>query len=300
MFEEVQIAVISSPPAQSMDETLKRYVEFERRLRQEGAPPASSRPGAVAVTEGWRASVGSAEEYMSLFDLDLRITFMNRLQPGIPDVVGLSVLSCIEPSKHEVFLQSTAAAYITGLPHYYETRGTGPAGRAVAYRSWVVPLSGRDQAAVFASVSVDITHLDRVQRELEEQTSVLDTLVRNAPDSIAVLDRGLRVLFVNHVLEGFTLSQVLGAELPTFFPEPHRGRVRSNLEHVFRSGEGASFEVPLEEKLALLTEASAAMQKNTQVLFATAQVSFSHDWKFLVTSEGSFIEQSLYYSSCGC
>jgi TldD protein len=60
------------------------------------------------------------------------------------------------------------------------------------------------------------------------------------------------------------------------------------------------FTVPLEEKLALLTEATSALQKNTQVLFANAYVSFSHDWKFLVTSEGSFIEQSLYYCSCGC
>ncbi|BCS33360.1 hypothetical protein TBR22_A25870 [Luteitalea sp. TBR-22] len=59
------------------------------------------------------------------------------------------------------------------------------------------------------------------------------------------------------------------------------------------------FEVPLEEKLAILTEATSEIQKNKQILFATAQVSFSHDWKFLVTSEGSFIEQSLYYCSCG-
>jgi signal transduction histidine kinase/ActR/RegA family two-component response regulator len=107
---------------------------------------------------------------MSLFDLDLRITFMNRLQPGVPDVVGLPVLSCIDPAKHEQFLRATAAAYVSGLPHYYETQGTGPNGRPVAYRSWVVPLSGREGPATFASISVDITHLGRVQRELEEQT----------------------------------------------------------------------------------------------------------------------------------
>ena len=59
------------------------------------------------------------------------------------------------------------------------------------------------------------------------------------------------------------------------------------------------FEVSLEETIALLVDATTAIQKNKQVLFATAQVSFSHDWKFLVTSEGSFIEQSLYYCSCG-
>jgi signal transduction histidine kinase/CheY-like chemotaxis protein len=148
-----------------MDESLQRFVELERQRRAGAAPATRAKPGAAEVSEDWRANVARADEYMSLFDLDLRITFMNRLQPGIPDVVGLPVLSCIEPSKHELFLQATAAAYVSGLPHYYETRGSGPGGRPVAYRSWVVPLSGSDGAATFASVSVDITHLDRVVQE---------------------------------------------------------------------------------------------------------------------------------------
>jgi len=162
-----------------MDETLKRFVDVERQ-RREAAPAASSKPGAAPVADDWRAGVALADEYMSLFDLDLRITFMNRRQPGIPDVVGVPVLSCIEPSNHELFLQATAAAYVSGLPHYYESRGTGLEGRPVAYRSWVVPLSGRGPAATFASVSIDITHLDRVQRELEEQTRVLGAQLAQA------------------------------------------------------------------------------------------------------------------------
>jgi signal transduction histidine kinase/ActR/RegA family two-component response regulator len=154
-----------------MHEALKRWVDVERERLEQSEPAVSSKPGAAAVTASWRANVGHADEYMSLFDLDLRITFMNRLQPGVPDVVGLPVLSCIEPAKHELFLQATAAAYVTGLPHYYETQGTGPGGEPVAYRSWVVPLAAHDKKAAFASVSVDITDLGRVQRELAERAS---------------------------------------------------------------------------------------------------------------------------------
>lgn len=138
-----------------MDEQLKRFIELEQQRSAQGAAPVSAKPSAAAVSEAWRAVVGQADEYMSLFDLDLRITFMNRLQPGVPDVVGLPVLTCIDPSKHELFLQATAAAYVSGLPHHYETRGTGPNGRPVAYRSWVVPLSGRGTAATFASIPCD-------------------------------------------------------------------------------------------------------------------------------------------------
>ena len=243
-----------------MDEQLERFIELEQQRNALAAsstapalrggassePAVSAKPGAAAVSDAWRAVVGQADEYMSLFDLDLRITFMNRLQQGVPDVVGLPVLTCIDPSKHELFLQATAAAHVSGLPHYYETRGTGPNGRPVAYRSWVVPLSGRGSAATFASVSVDITHLDRVQRELQDQTSVLDSLVRNAPDHILVVDREQRVLFVNHVSEGFELSQVRGATVASLLPESSRELVCTRLEHVFTSGEPTAFEIPLE------------------------------------------------------
>jgi TldD protein len=60
------------------------------------------------------------------------------------------------------------------------------------------------------------------------------------------------------------------------------------------------FAVPLDETITLLVDTTTALQKNPKILFANAYVSFAHDWKFLATSDGSFIEQSLYYCSCGC
>jgi PAS domain S-box-containing protein len=229
-----------------MDENLKRLVELERRRLAQGAPASPSKPGAAPVTGEWRAAVGQADEYMSLFDLDLRITFVNRLQPGVPDIVGLPVLTCIDPSKHELFLQATAAAYVSGLPHYYETHGTGHEGRPVAYRSWVVPLSGREGPASFASVSIDITYLGRVQRELEDQSSVLDTLVRNAPDGIVVVDRERKILFVNHIPNGMVESDILGVVVENFLAEPYREEARRKVTHVLQGGEPASYEAPLE------------------------------------------------------
>lgn len=57
------------------------------------------------------------------------------------------------------------------------------------------------------------------------------------------------------------------------------------------------FTVPLEERVAYLRAITAAMRKNPAVRFANAGMSFSREWKFLATSEGSFIEQVLYYST---
>jgi len=55
--------------------------------------------------------------------------------------------------------------------------------------------------------------------------------------------------------------------------------------------------IPLEDKVNQLIEVTSIMQKNPDVAFADAAVNFNHEWKFLATSEGSFIEQVSYFTS---
>ena len=56
--------------------------------------------------------------------------------------------------------------------------------------------------------------------------------------------------------------------------------------------------VPLEEKVEHLRSVCSTMQKNPAVMFAVATTSFEHEWKYLATSEGSFIEQEFHFTSC--
>ena len=49
---------------------------------------------------------------------------------------------------------------------------------------------------------------------------------------------------------------------------------------------------------AMLRGVTATMQKNPSVLFAVASVGFEHEWKYLATSEGSFIEQVFHFIDC--
>jgi TldD protein len=56
--------------------------------------------------------------------------------------------------------------------------------------------------------------------------------------------------------------------------------------------------VPLEEKVEHLRAVSAALQKNPSVMFAVVSVGFEHEWKYLATSEGSFIEQVFHFINC--
>jgi TldD protein len=56
--------------------------------------------------------------------------------------------------------------------------------------------------------------------------------------------------------------------------------------------------VPLADRIGVLVDATTRMQKNPDVPFADAAVNFNYEWKFLATSEGSFIEQVFYYTAC--
>jgi len=55
--------------------------------------------------------------------------------------------------------------------------------------------------------------------------------------------------------------------------------------------------IPLEDKVAMLVDVTRTMQKNPDVMFGNAAVNFNYEWKFLATSEGSFIEQVCYYTA---
>src|SRR5262245_51918216 len=55
--------------------------------------------------------------------------------------------------------------------------------------------------------------------------------------------------------------------------------------------------VPLEEKVELLRSVTATLQKNPSVLFGICSITFEHEWKFLATSEGSFIEHVFHFTN---
>jgi PAS domain S-box-containing protein len=233
-----------------MHDELKRRAE--RLLGQSGQESIElgAIPKAVgaALSDDWRSEVAKASEYMTLFDLELRILYINRLQPGLShdDVVGSHAGDWIAPAHRETFYETVAFAYLTGLPDYYDTWGAGPNGETVGYRSWIVPLPGAQGVRQFVAISADISHVGRVERELAEQSSVLSSLARSAPDHIMILDREHRVQSVNHLLPEFQDNGVVGYTAEIFLPESERARVFSALESVFEKGEPTSYDCPLD------------------------------------------------------
>jgi TldD protein len=54
------------------------------------------------------------------------------------------------------------------------------------------------------------------------------------------------------------------------------------------------FQVPLDEKIALLLQVNEAVLKNKGITRVQSSMSFDYEWKYLATSEGSYIEQEVW------
>ncbi|MCL4811034.1 MAG: TldD/PmbA family protein [Vicinamibacteraceae bacterium] len=59
------------------------------------------------------------------------------------------------------------------------------------------------------------------------------------------------------------------------------------------------FEVPLDEKIQFLLAVNEALLKNKDVVRVQSRMSFDYEWKYLATSEGSYIEQEIWRTAPG-
>ena len=73
-----------------------------------------------------------------------------------------------------------------------------------------------------------------------------ESLVENAPDSIAIVDRDHRVVFANHQVDSPNPIPVGSGAEELVVPD-HAARVRDHIEQVFATGEPVSYDVQLED-----------------------------------------------------
>ncbi len=59
------------------------------------------------------------------------------------------------------------------------------------------------------------------------------------------------------------------------------------------------FQVPLDEKIAFLMKVNEAVLKNKDVFRVQSAMAFDYEWKYLATSEGSYLEQEVWRTSPG-
>src|ERR1700704_2655788 len=224
----------------------------------------------------------------------------------------------MRPSRRE-FLQSLGAgAFVAGVPQWAyartfdPTREQAPAVRDPKYREW-------SSAALAEAKRLGCSYADiRFTRNRSQSIAVRNGLILRGGGGFGGGDAtetyGFGVRVIHGGVWGFASS-------PLVAPDEIK-RVTGAATDVARASAVAKkrdvqlapvpaydefwqvpiqkdpWDVPLEEKIDMLRGVTATMQKNASVLFAVASVGFEHEWKYLATSEGSFIEQVFHFTNC--
>jgi PAS domain S-box-containing protein len=82
------------------------------------------------------------------FDAELRIRYINRLQPGLKmeEVLGQSVFHFIHPDDHELARTTIERMFQTGVPARYDNVASGANGTLAFYQTYVAPIREGDES----------------------------------------------------------------------------------------------------------------------------------------------------------
>ena len=87
-----------------------------------------------------------------------------------------------------------------------------------------------------------VAALESVETELRRSETKWRSVAENAPLFVVVVDQSGKIEFHNRFQPGFTPETVLGRPIYDFLQPQSHAAARKSLEHVFQTGEGASYE----------------------------------------------------------
>jgi PAS domain S-box-containing protein len=215
------------------------------RLRRENAELSarlerSATPKHVDAEAFLDAILSALPAFVIRFDSELRIRYINRLQPGLTmeSVVGESLFRYMDPEYHELARVTIERVLETGEPARYDTVARGPHGKPAFYESYVAPICN-DAHRGGCLIAVEVTEHRARQLALEESERRLQL----------ALDAGGVGLWTWDPLSGEVfwddrLKAIVGRDTPTdlydytanvVHPED-RARVEANGRKIFETG----------------------------------------------------------------
>jgi PAS domain S-box-containing protein len=197
----------------------------------------------------YRAVVEGQTEMVCRFRPDGVITFSNEAycryrRSKLQDIVGQSFLALM-PDEGRDWYVKLFASLTEQDPVVTVERKAMLSGDSSMWLQWTFRgIFDQGQMVELQAVGRDITERKQAQQALAESEDRWRSLVQNAPDTVMTVDRSGRILFMNRVPEGVTLSvsDVVGTYCTDYAPPEQRDVLARAIASIFDGSESADYE----------------------------------------------------------
>lgn len=185
----------------------------------------------------YQAIIDSTDVAIIVIDLEGTILSWNRGAERMygysaAEAVGSDARRLVPPERVQEFETNIAA----GPVHNQETLRQTRDGQLIEISLSVTPLhDDSGNVVALCGFSTDITQRLKAERRWR-------SLVENAPSTIVMVDRDLRIVFTNRTETARRVEDVVGLSVDCFVAPHERERVRDLLGSVFETGEPLSYE----------------------------------------------------------
>ena len=189
---------------------ISERIEAQRALEQANdqlEQRVADRTAALAASEErWRSLVATAPDIILIVDLDGKIRYINRTEPGydIDAVIGTSAFDFVRAKDRPAMRTCYENVMRTGEIHTLDATVDGPDGTVTYYSSRVGPFVENGKIVGVTSIATDVTE----KKIAEEKLIAEDRLLRQLLD----LQETERKMVAYDIHDGF-VQDVVGAQM---------------------------------------------------------------------------------------
>ncbi len=188
------------------------------------------------INEKWGKTIIEAmEDYVILLDRDLKVQFVNRLEPGIrqEDVVGVPVYTLANEESQQYTKECLESVLTNEKNITYETLYTRPDGSTVFFENIASPIRRSGKILGVTVIARDITKRKQAEKALIEGEKKYRRLVETLNEGIWEIDKESNTTFVNSRMAqmiGYSPEEMIGKNLFTFMDEQGKAICEENIE----------------------------------------------------------------------
>jgi two-component system, cell cycle sensor histidine kinase and response regulator CckA len=192
----------------------------------------------------FRALAAHVEGYVNCIDRQRRILFLNRtLSRDLSDILGKRIDDFVTPQHREETIACVERAFASREPQHFEFPVMLADGKRLHLLTRVVPFTGPRGEELALQITTDITERRRLAEELEQSMEFRRRVVENLPDTVALMNRERRLMWINRVPPHLKAAEVIGNTLEPFVSPEGLRKAHAAIDSAFESATIENYEI---------------------------------------------------------